>query len=272
MRSLRRAFQANRAIIVIGSRATRLAREALTSAFPDLTIYDIDTLAFLVTKHPALTSTFEDITREALPFSEVVQPQPVKIDIEADISKPSSAPDTPPAMTEETKGSRLCQEIHAIATGRACARKFEEKVTEALRYIFDKDLTAWSSQKASDTKISFYDLVARVASEHDFWNAIVSQFHSRYIVFEFKNYRAKIKQGQIYTTEKYLFGNALRSMAIIISKNGADKNALAAARGALRESGKLMVNSTSRTCATCYIVKIGATTITLYWLKGLTTC
>jgi hypothetical protein len=84
--------------------------------------------------------------------------------------------------------------------------------------------------------------VARVASKHDFWNTIVHQFRSRYIIFEFKNYKAKIKQGQIYTTEKYLFGSALRSTAIIISRSGADKNALAAARGALRESGKLMIN------------------------------
>jgi hypothetical protein len=113
---------------------------------------------------------------------------------------------------------------------------------EALRYIFEKDLTAWSPQKSSDTRLSFYDLVARVASEHDFWNTIVNQFRSRYIVFEFKNYVDKIKQGQIYTTEKYLFGPALRSTSIIISRNGADTNALAAARGALRESGKLMVN------------------------------
>jgi hypothetical protein len=61
-------------------------------------------------------------------------------------------------------------------------------------------------------------------------------------VFEFKNYLMKIKQGQIYTTEKYLFGTALRSTAIIISRCGADNNALAAARGALRENGKLIIN------------------------------
>ena len=146
------------------------------------------------------------------------------------------------AIEEEKKGSDLCKDIQAIQKGRTHAKKFEEKVIEALRYIFDKDLTAWSPQKSSDTKLSFYDLVARVASEHDFWNTIVTQFRSRYIIFEFKNYGAKIKQGQIYTTEKYLFRTALRSTAIIISRTGADKNALAAARGALRESGKLIIN------------------------------
>jgi hypothetical protein len=238
---MRRAWPADRGILVIGNKVESRGRNEVKSLFPDLLVYDIDNVAFLVAKHPALRSTFDDITREALPFSEVAAPQPLEANIELDISRPPTAP-AAPAIAKETKGSDLCNEICAIPMGRADARRFEEKVIEALRYIFDKDLTAWSPQKASDTQLSFYDLVARVASEHDFWNAIVSQFRSRYIVFEFKNYGTKIKQTQIYTTEKYLFGTALRSMAIIISRNGADKNALAAARGALRDSGKLMVN------------------------------
>jgi hypothetical protein len=239
---MRRAWPADRGMLVIGNKVESRVRNEVKSLFPDLLIYDIDNLAFLVAKHPMLSSTFDDITREALPFSEFAAPQPLEANIELDISRPPTSPAALPAIAKETKGSDLCKEICAIPMGRADARKFEEKVIEALRYIFDKDLTAWSPQKPSDTKLSFYDLVARVASEHDFWNAIVSQFRSRYIVFEFKNYGTKIKQTQIYTTEKYLFVTALRSMAIIISRNGADKNALAAARGALRDSGKLMVN------------------------------
>lgn len=238
----RRAFQASKSILIICSRVTPLARQTLQQQFPDLVIYDLDALAFLVAKYPDLVETFEEFTREAFAFSEVLEPQPRSTNIEADISRPSMVPTAQVVIEEEKKGSDLCKDIQAIQKGRTHAKKFEEKVIEALRYIFDKDLTAWSPQKSSDTKLSFYDLVARVASEHDFWNTIVTQFRSRYIIFEFKNYGAKIKQGQIYTTEKYLFGTALRSTAIIISRTGADKNALAAARGALRESGKLIIN------------------------------
>src|SRR5207237_324460 len=144
------------------------------------------------------------------------------------------------SIEEEHKGSDLCRDIRSIKVGRPYAKKFEEKVTAALQYIFEKDLVAWYPQKVTDTKISIYDVIARVASEHDFWNTIVHQFRSRYIIFEFKNYKEKIGQGQIYTTEKYLFSAGLRTTAIIISRRGADKNALAAARGALRESGKLI--------------------------------
>jgi hypothetical protein len=62
------------------------------------------------------------------------------------------------------------------------------------------------------------------------------------VVFEFKNHTRFITQGEIYSTEKYLFVPAMRSVALIISRKGADKNAKAVMRGALRETGKLMLS------------------------------
>ena len=44
-----------------------------------------------------------------------------------------------------------------------------------------------------------------------------------------------------YTTEKYLYSKALRSVGIIISANGYDENAYWAAKGCLRENGKLIL-------------------------------
>lgn len=43
------------------------------------------------------------------------------------------------------------------------------------------------------------------------------------------------------TTEKYLLGKALRSVAIILSRRGADESATQMAQGAMREHGKLML-------------------------------
>ena len=118
-------------------------------------------------------------------------------------------------------------------------------MTEALKYIFAREsVRCWATQKKSTSGLSFFDLVARVNLEHDFWKAIVHHFQSRYVVFEFKNYRKRIKQGHFSSTEKYLYRTALRSTAIIISKVGADKNAMALRRGVLREHGKLIINLT----------------------------
>ena len=60
-------------------------------------------------------------------------------------------------------------------------------------------------------------------------------------LFKIKNYKEKITQREIYTTEKYLYKKALRSVAIIVSREGASRNALLAAKGCLRENGKLIL-------------------------------
>ena len=60
-------------------------------------------------------------------------------------------------------------------------------------------------------------------------------------MFEFKNYNALIKQGQICTTEKYLFETALRKVAIVITRKGIDKNGNKMISGILRETGKLII-------------------------------
>jgi hypothetical protein len=54
-------------------------------------------------------------------------------------------------------------------------------------------------------------------------------------------YEGKIGQDEIYSTEKYLFTTALRSVCFLIARNGADESAHRAASGALREAGKLIM-------------------------------
>ncbi|WP_443970413.1 hypothetical protein [Sphingobium sp. CR28] len=86
------------------------------------------------------------------------------------------------------------------------------------------------------------DIIARlVPTENPFWSSLASDFRTRYVIFEFKNYSDPISQDQIYTTEKYLFTAALRSVAIIVARNGASESARKARRGSLREQGKLIL-------------------------------
>jgi hypothetical protein len=154
----------------------------------------------------------------------------------------------PPQFLE--RGATLCQELRAIKPTRGkkratvTATAFEKKATECLKYLFEGDLSFGSNQHPTKTGLSRFDLIARVSSKNEFWSMLVSDFRSRYVVFEFKCYTDKITQGEILTTEKYLYVPALRSTAIIISTNGPDKNAYATACGALRENGKLIINLT----------------------------
>lgn len=145
----------------------------------------------------------------------------------------------------DDKGETLCKEINLLEPGRDDAAKFEKKCIEILKYLFDNktDLTLWDPQPTTEDGLHRFDLLCRIISSHQdtFWTELAHDFHTRYVLFEFKNYSNEIKQGQIYTTEKYLFLTALRSVSFIIARNGADENATKAAKGALKEAGKLIV-------------------------------
>lgn len=129
---------------------------------------------------------------------------------------------------------------------RRNADKFEELCTEILKVLFSDDLALWKAQEKSNRDLYRFDLVCRIKDNitTGFWNLLENRFNSKYIVFEYKNYSKKITQKEIYTTEKYLYLKALRSVAFIISRKGANSNAEIAMRGCLRENGKLIISLT----------------------------
>lgn len=148
-------------------------------------------------------------------------------------------PPNPPA--EDKKGTDLCLKLRGIKGGKRNWQAFEALGDEILRYLFPKDLHGWHKQRATDDGLSRYDYVCRIRPTTEFWQFIVQHLNSRYMVFEFKNYSEKIKQGQILTTEKYLLERGLRRVAIVISRHGASENAQKMAQGAMREHGKLIL-------------------------------
>ncbi len=141
-------------------------------------------------------------------------------------------------------GTRLAEQLEALPAGRkdGAAQKFEHLCEAALRLLFDKDLLSWRSQSDIEQGFQRVDVIARLQpTTSAFWSTLSADFRSRYVVFEFKNYTDPITQDQVYTTEKYLFTSALRSIAIIIAKSGTTESANRAMRGALREQGKLIL-------------------------------
>ena len=123
------------------------------------------------------------------------------------------------------------------------ARKYEVICRKLLENIFSEDLTLWKEQEKSNKKLYRFDLLCRIkdGNQKTFWSIIEKYFKSKYVIFEFKNYGEPVTQKEIYTTEKYLYAKALRRVEIIISQNGYDENATWAAKGCLRENGKLLV-------------------------------
>lgn len=112
-----------------------------------------------------------------------------------------------------------------------------------MKNAFSDDLALWREQQKSNKDLYRFDLLCRIkdGNQKTFWSILERYFNSKYVIFEFKNYSEKITQKEIYTTERYLYAKALRSVAIIVSANGYEENAYWAAKGSLRENGKLIM-------------------------------
>jgi hypothetical protein len=146
------------------------------------------------------------------------------------------------AEQAQNLGANILAELNDSVSGRgAAAVTFENICTNALKYLFDEDFEGWHPQNRVEDGFHINDLVARLCSQNDVWMWIGHDFKSRYVVFEFKNYTEEISQNQIYSTEKYLYGGALRTVAVIVARNGCDTLAQRAVKAALREHGKLMI-------------------------------
>ncbi len=152
--------------------------------------------------------------------------------------------DEAPVMPELGAGERLAAKIEASDVGRKkkAAQRYEELCQQALELLYGSDFAGWKKQAVIEKGYQRLDLVARLVPVQDsFWATLASDFRTRYVIFEFKNYGGPITQVEVYTTEKYLFTAALRSVAIIIARKGDSKSARRAMRGALREQGKLIL-------------------------------
>ena len=123
---------------------------------------------------------------------------------------------------------------------------YEKLCVRVLKALFSNELELWKEQTTTLDDLHRFDILCKIkAKGNDFWDLLEQHFHSKYIIFECKNYRDKITQREIFTTEKYLYSTALRKVAFIISVKGTGENADKAIRGVLRENGKLIISVTN---------------------------
>jgi Restriction endonuclease len=232
----RQRAHAQRGVLVTTVRVDTLNRAEI-SKFPLVLVYDYDALSELVGSSPELATELEEIVRHTSSYRQTpyfpfyVDPSKMFDEVQG--------PD--PEATRVIKGRFIRMSLESLAAGEDHAADFEHACIDAITYIFGEDLVSWIDQLRSVDGLHRFDAIARISSGHDFWLSLISDFRTRYVVFEFKNYTDPIGQNQIYSTEKYLYPAAMRGTAVIIARKGANENALRAARGALRETGKLII-------------------------------
>ena len=115
-------------------------------------------------------------------------------------------------------GGEIADQLEKCPPSREGAIAFKKCCTDAIKPLFGREFRNLRSQFSNKDGFHRFDLVGRLVPRHEFWVALAADFRTRYIVFEFKNYAGTIGQDQIYSTEKYLFPTALRSIAFIIAR------------------------------------------------------
>jgi hypothetical protein len=231
--SLSRA-NADKAILVVSSFIGRELRTALEQKLGIMLVDRVDIFAWAPAQ-PELVDRFCAVLEAAPPSVTVQNPRGIR-DAIHDAPFPKSA-----RPITDRRGTTLCSELRALDRGRTTWSAYEDLCRRILRYLFPAELQGWRAQQRTDDGLNRFDFVCRVNPITDFWGFLVHQLNSRYILFEFKNYAGPLKQGQVLTTEKYLLEKALRRASIILSRLGADKNAIAMTQGAMREHGKFIV-------------------------------
>lgn len=188
-----------------------------------ITLWDIQELVRQAREHPQLTGELAELLKAlqvgAESLSENIGPAAFQ-SIAAELEGEAAAEPGPAA------GAAIIERFEALDPGRPDSAKFEKACEDALKLMFGTEFAGWRPQNEVDGGFHRMDVIARlIPTENPFWSALASDFRTRYVIFEFKNYTHSISQDQIYTTEKYLFAAALRSVAIIIARNGASDSA-----------------------------------------------
>lgn len=140
------------------------------------------------------------------------------------------------------EGNDLIQRLKDIPAGKDGWQDYEAFGSQVLKYLFDDNLAGWHEQKVTSDEIHRYDLICRVIDNTNLWKFIGHNLDSRYVLFEFKNYKDSVPQSQIYSTEKYLLEKAKRKVCFLLSRKGLTDNAILSCQGAMREHGKLILS------------------------------
>lgn len=213
-------------ILTTAYKIPNLKRQYYCGRYPDLELIDISNLLYAVQDDSELRNKLI----AALPYS-------------LDNTKPEEGFLQSETLMHTNYTESLIGELRLCLPGRSMAGRYEKICQLLLENIFSEDLALWKPQQGSNSDLYRFDLLCRIkdGNQKTFWSIIERFFNSKYIVFEFKNYTEAVTQKEIYTTEKYLYAKALRSVGIIIAANGYDENARWAAKGCLRENGKLII-------------------------------
>lgn len=149
-------------------------------------------------------------------------------------AQPGSVPD----RTNLELRDRLARHIE---TNEMTPSDFEDLCLKVFVHLFDPILYGFEKQASTSDGGNRYDFICRIQPGNSFWDGLRADFRTKAILFECKNYSNPITADQVYSTERYLFAGALRTVCFLISRLPPAESAIRAAQGSMREAGKLVL-------------------------------
>lgn len=215
-------------VLVLFSRRSPYIKERVL-ALSNINVIDISNLLYLVSKNEKMKNKLINLLSYST--ENIIEK---KLDFDIDLKQYQESKDYDYGYLEK---------LEDIIPGPQNFKQYEEFCVSVLKYLFNDTLSLWEEQEKSNDDLFRFDLICKIKSNirSEFFNTLENYFSSRYIIFEFKNYTEEITQKEIFTTEKYLYKTALRTVAIILTRKGVDKNGMKAIKGILRENGKLII-------------------------------
>ncbi|WP_157385535.1 restriction endonuclease [Mesorhizobium sp. STM 4661] len=196
--------------------------ELKSPAAPDVEIWGLAKLRSLAAYDDELANELEELVSETV------------------LDGDSGTRTTP--ETESLTGTKIAARLRQVPPGKEGWTEFEKYCEQAIRFLFAAELSNLKAQQRTDDQLNRMDLIGRIKSDRgSFWSMIATDFSSRYVVFDAKNYRDPIGQREVEITEKYLFDKGLRTVAIVVARSGANASARKSAEALLREYGKLIL-------------------------------
>lgn len=142
---------------------------------------------------------------------------------------------------EKSHSQELITKIRALPCGRDHWREFERACTEILTYVLTPDLATPDIQSRSEDGLDIIDAIFPIRSHEPPWSLVRSEYHTRFVVAEFKNYCDPIGQKQVESIAQYLWQPAQRFFGLLVSRHPPSASAIAQRRRKWLEEGKCIV-------------------------------
>ncbi len=144
----------------------------------------------------------------------------------------------------EFEGNQLIKRLNNCAKGKLSWSEYESVGIDIFKFLFASNFHSYMAEEQTENELKNHrrDLVVNnnFKDPSSFWAQMKSDFNSRVIIVEFKNYSKKLNSSTLFSTTKYA-KKGVGNFAIVFSRKGLDPTALKEQKE-LYDNDKLLID------------------------------